>query len=107
MYKRGPGGNQSRQGEQHELRVHLPQGNEIFGVVEQLYGGKRMQVRCADGKIRLCRIPGRLRKIWVRPDDIVLVEPWSIETDSKGDIVWRYKGVEVDWLKNHNYLKDL
>lgn len=102
MYRR-----QEQQPGQEGFRVRLPRDKEIFGIVEQLYGGKRMNVRCADGKMRTCRIPGRLRRIWVRPEDIVLVEPWSVESDSKGDIVWRYKGAEVDWLKNNGYLKNL
>jgi translation initiation factor 1A len=107
MYRKRPV-HKKRKGDPHqELRVKLPRDKEIFGIVEQLHGGKRMHVRCADGKIRMCRIPGRLRRIWVRPDDIVLVEPWPIQGDKKGDVVWRYRGAEVDWLKQRGYLKDL
>lgn len=89
------------------LRVRLPRKGEVFGIVEELYGSKRMRVKCADNKIRICRIPGRLRRIWVRPDNYVLVMPWSVESDKKGDIIWRYKAAEADWLKKRGYLKDL
>ena len=90
-----------------EFRVRLPREGEMFGIVLQLHGGKHMTVKCADGKMRMCRIPGKLKKIWVRENDYVLVKPWSVETEKKGDIAWRYKQVEIDWLKRNDYLKDL
>ena len=92
-----------------EFRVRTPHTNEgeIIGVVEALHGGKRMTVRCADGKKRMCRVPGKLKKIWVRADDIVIVKPWTLEGDKKADIAWRYKHTEVDWLQRNGYLKDL
>ena len=54
--------------EQMELRrVKLPRGDQVLGLCEQRVGGSRMKVRCLDGKTRMCRIPGRLkRKLWVR-----------------------------------------
>lgn len=89
------------------LRVRLPQEGELFGYVEQLLGDRRMRVRCSDGKTRICRIPGRLRRVWVREDDIVLVQPWPVEGDKKGDIVWKYRAIEVEWLKSKGYLDDI
>ena len=94
-------------GVQQEFRVKLPKDKEMFGRVLQLYGGKHLNVKCADGKLRMCRIPGRMKKIWVRDDDYVLVEPHQIEGEKKGDIVWRYRQVETEWLKKNNYLNDL
>ena len=97
-----------RQYNQQEIfRVRLPRGEEIMGMVEQLHGGKRMTVRCADGKRRMCRVPGKLKRIWVRADDYVIIKPWSIEGDKKADIAWKYRRAEVDWLRRHGYLKDL
>lgn len=90
-----------------EFRVRLPREGEIFGLVEQLHGSRRMKVKCADGKMRMCRVPGRLKRIWVRTEDYVLIKPWEIEADKKADIVWRYRGAEVDWLRNKGYLEDL
>lgn len=87
-------------------RLRLPRQGEIFGVVKELLGGSRLRVECADGKERLCRIPGRIRmKIWMRPDDIVLVKPWSVESDEKGDIVYRYTRPQVEALRRNGYLK--
>ena len=67
--------------EEELRRVKLPRGNQVLGLLEQRVGGSRTKVRCLDGKTRICRIPGRLkRKLWVREGDIVLVEPWPAST---------------------------
>jgi len=91
------------------LRVRLPQGQEVLGIVQQRLGASRMRVLCLDGKERICRIPGRLRReLWVRENDVVIVEPWELGGDDKGDIVFKYRGkAEVDYLKKKGYLKNL
>ncbi|MBI2109737.1 translation initiation factor eIF-1A [Candidatus Woesearchaeota archaeon] len=89
-------------------RVKIPRGKEIFGILEQRLGGSRTKVRCLDGKTRVCRIPGRLkRKLWVREGDLVLVEPWELTGDEKGDIVFKYTHAQIDWLRKKGYLKQL
>ena len=93
------------QDQSEEIRVRLPRGKEVIGFVEQLVGGRRMYVECSDGKRRLCRVPGRLkRSLWVREGDYVIVEPWEVQGDERGDIIWKYKKVQVEWLKKHGYL---
>ena len=85
---------------------HIPQENEVFGISEKLLGYDRIVVRCQDGATRLCRIRGKMkRKVWIRLNDIVLVSPWDFQTDKRGDIVWRYKNNQVDWLRSKGYLK--
>ena len=92
--------------EQEIGRVRLPKKGEIFGEVIALVGGSRVRVDCADGKERMCRIPGKIRKrVWVKEGDIVLVKPWEIQSDERGDIVWRYTNLQVEWLKRKGYLK--
>ena len=67
-----------------------------------------MRVKCLDGKTRICRIPGRIkRKLWVREQDIVLVEPWEYDNDKKGDIIFKYRPTQVSWLQKKGYLKKL
>ncbi len=89
-------------------RIKLPKGRECFGVVQQRLGGSRMKVICFDEKTRVCRIPGRLkRSLWVREGDIVIVEPWEFGGEEKGDIIYKYRPVQVDWLKKKGYLKKL
>ena len=94
--------------QQEISRIHLPNGRETFGVIEQRLGGSRMRVRCLDGKTRVCRIPGRLtRRLWVRESDIVIVEPWEYSGDEKGDIVYKYTPTQIAFLKKKGYLKQL
>lgn len=94
--------------EEEVTRVKLPRGREVFGVVQQRFGGSRMKVLCLDGRTRICRIPGRLKRtLWVREGDIVLVEPWELSGDDKGDIVFKYRKNQVDFLRKHGHLKKL
>ena len=94
--------------QQEISRIHLPRDKETFGIIEQRLGGSRMRVRCLDGKTRVCRIPGRLtRKLWVRENDIVIVEPWEYSGDQKGDIIYKYTPTQVSYLKRKGHLKQL
>jgi len=95
--------------QQQEIsRIKLPRDNQVLGVLEQRLGGSRMRVKCLDGKTRICRIPGRLkRKLWVRESDIVIAEPWEFSGDDKGDILYKYTPTQVQWLKNKGYLKKI
>jgi len=94
--------------QQEISRIHLPKGKDTFGTIEQRLGGSRMRVKCMDGKTRICRIPGRLtRKLWVRENDIVIVEPWEFTGDEKGDIIYKYSPSQIVFLKKKGYLKQL
>ncbi|MBI2542485.1 translation initiation factor eIF-1A [Candidatus Woesearchaeota archaeon] len=94
--------------QQEISRIHLPRNAETFGIIEQRLGASRMRVRCLDGKTRICRIPGRLtRKLWVRENDIVIVEPWEYSGDEKGDIIYKYTPTQTSFLKRKGYLKQL
>jgi len=76
--------------EEVHIRIRLPRKGEIFGVADQLLGASRIKVVCADGKSRMGRIPGKIRKrLWIRTGDLVIVKPWSFQ-DEKADIIWRY-----------------
>lgn len=87
-------------------RAPLPKGREVIGTVEQRLGGNKMYVACLDGKTRNCRVPGRLKRaLWLRPGDIVIVEPWEND-DTKADILLKYRPNQISWLKREGYLKD-
>ncbi len=94
---------------QHEIaRVRLPREGQVLGIVDQRLGASRMRVKCLDGKTRICRIPGRLkRRLWVREGDLLLIEKWEFEADAKGDVLFKYRVSQVDWLKRKGYLKKL
>ncbi len=87
------------------IRVRLPRGEELIGVIEQRHGGNKMMVACLDGKARNCRVPGRLKRhLWLRPGDVVIIELWEFDKD-KGDVIFKYTPTQVSWLKNKGYLK--
>ena len=92
---------------EEELKVTvLPVANDVMGVAEKMLGFDRILVRCQDGKERLCRIRGKMkRRMWIRQGDIVLVSPWDFQSDKRGDIIWRYKRNQAEWLRRKGYLK--
>ena len=91
------------EGEQ-KIRVRLPRGGQVIGLVDQRVGGSRMLIKCADGKTRNCKVPGRLRRaLWIREGNYILVEPWEFD-DSKGDVVFKYTPAAVDFLKKRGAL---
>jgi len=87
----------------------LPNGNDmLLGVIQQFLGYDRARVLCEDGKVRLCRIPGRYRKrVWMKVGDVVLVAVWEFQRDERGDIVYRYSGNELQVLEEKGLLKGL
>jgi len=91
------------------FRVRIPKGLELLGIVKQRLGGSRMRVLCLDGKERICRIPGRLRRaLWVRENDVVIIMPWELGGDKKGDVIYKYRGkAEVAFLRKKGYLKSI
>lgn len=91
---------------QEVRRVRSPRKGEIPGLVEQIMGHGKLRVRCADEKMRLCRIPGKMKKrIWIREGDVVLIKPWAFQTGEKADVVWRYTRTEANWLERRGKLK--
>lgn len=95
--------------EQLEIRrTKMPTGRQVFGILEQRLGASRNKVRCLDGKTRVCRIPGRLKRmLWVREGDLLLVEPWEHSGDEKGDILFKYKHSQVAYLRQRGVLKNV
>ncbi len=88
------------------IRVRIPREGEVLGIAVQLLGYDRVRVKCADGKARLCRIRGTMKKrVWIREGDVVLVAPWDFQTDQRGDIIHRYSQGEAGWLERRGYLK--
>lgn len=94
-----------QEGQGEVVRVRTPRSGEILGIVEEMLGAGRFRVRCTDKRTRICRVSGKFkRRQWVRLGDVVLVEPWTVEGDEKGNIVWKYKKVQSDWLEKNGFL---
>ena len=43
----------------------------------------------------------------MREGDIVLVEPWEYGGDAKGDIIYKYRPIQVSWLRRNGHLDKL
>jgi len=90
------------------IRLKLPNKNknEMFAIADRLLGGSRINVVCADGKSRMARIPGRMkRRQRVRAGDLIIIKPWEIQ-DSKADIIFRYRRTQSIVLSRRNLLPE-
>ena len=91
------------------IRVTLPYKpkGEMFAVAETFQGGSRLQLICEDGKRRMGRIPGKLRRrMWVRENDLLIVVPWSFQ-DSKADVKFRYTPTQTSNLKRNGKIPEI
>ena len=106
--KKGKQGKGAPSGVSEPVRVRTPNvaDGEMFGIIIQMLGFDRVRVRCEDGNIRIGRIPGRMKKrVWMRIGDTVLLVPWDFQSDEKCDVIYRYRGNELDWLEKRGLLK--
>jgi translation initiation factor 1A len=92
---------------QENLRIPIPEkeDNEMFAVVNRVLGGSRMNVQSSDGKSRLARIPGRMRRRMgrIKMGDLIIISPWDIQ-DEKADILYRYRRNQIRFLNRKNML---
>jgi len=89
-------------------RIRTPRQGEVFGLVEMMLGADKIRARCDDGNVRVCRIPGRLRKrVWIKAGDLILVEPWKVQTNERGDVIFRYTFTQVSWLRRKGFVKNI
>ncbi|MGI0100794.1 MAG: translation initiation factor IF-1A [Candidatus Micrarchaeaceae archaeon] len=103
------GGNfDQRRGTAVESELKTPKAGEVIGKVSRIAGATKFFVKCSDDKERLCTIPGRLRRaFWIKEGDVVIVRPWVVQTDERGDIVWRYSMLDIGRLRDRNMLRNV
>lgn len=73
-------------------RYKMPdtRNREMFAIADQLMGASKIKVMCEDGKSRMARIPGKMkRRMWIKPGDLMIIKPWDFQ-DDKADVVYRY-----------------
>ena len=81
-----------------------PRNGEVIGLIVGALGAANFRIICSDKKERICSIPGRLkRRFWIKEGDLVVVKPWIVQGDSRGDIVWRYSMMDRDLLRQKGY----
>lgn len=96
-------------------RVKFPSKRlgEMFGRIVGILGNDRMEVFCEDGKHRIGRIRGKIKKrVWIRVADLVIVNPWEWETETPGkmekcEISWRYMKHEISWLERRGKIPEI
>lgn len=88
-----------------EHRLMIPKTGEIIGVVTKALGASKFSVLCADNRERICAIPGRLkRRFWIKENDLVLIKPWVVQGDEKGDVIYRYSLMDKDSLRTKGFV---
>lgn len=103
MYKKK---NRKNSGGNQPERIRYPRENEIIGIVEEMLGGSRFRINCQDGNTRICRVSGKFKRhAWIRPGDAVILEPWEVQADERGDVVWKYRYGQLDILRKKGILK--
>lgn len=94
--------------EEEVIRVRMPERGETICIVTSMLGGGRLEAKCEDGFTRICRIPGKIKKrIWIKPGNLVLIKPWDIQKEERGDVVWLYSKAQEFWLKRKGFLKNI
>ena len=96
-------------------RVKMPyrRNGEMFARVVEIFGQERMGVFCEDGKHRIGRIRGKIKKrVWIRKGDLVVINPWEFETQVDGkpekcEISWRYLRHEVSYLERNRRIPEV
>ena len=96
-------------------RVKMPyrKNGEMFARVVDIFGQDRMGVFCEDGKHRIGRIRGKIKKrVWIRKGDLVVINPWEFETEVDGkpgkcEISWRYLRHEVSYLERNRRIPEV
>ncbi|MCL5117420.1 MAG: hypothetical protein M1124_01155 [Candidatus Marsarchaeota archaeon] len=73
----------------------------MLGRVTKLLGATKFDVNCSDGKERICGVPGRFkRRFLVKLNDVVIIKPWTVQSDERGDIIYKYSFIEVNKLRD-------
>ena len=98
----------TKEDEEEYVRLQLPKKHkkEMFAIAERLMGGSRINAICEDGKSRMARIPGKMkRRARVRAGDLLIIKPWEIQ-DEKADVVHRYTRTQAITLSRRKLLPE-
>jgi len=97
------------EGDEGPIRYRMPDPTkrEMFGIADQLLGASKLIVMCEDGKSRMARIPGKMkRRMWIKPGDLVIVKPWDFQ-DDKADVRFRYLRTQSVNMSRRGLLPEL
>ena len=91
-----------------QVRSPMPKEikREMFAIADQLMGASKIRVVCADGKSRMGRIRGKLKKrMWIREGDLLIIRPWEFQ-DEKSDIIYRYTRTQASNLARRGVIPE-
>ena len=72
---------------------------QSYAVVTVMLGNGRLQARCEDSQVRLCKIRGSMRRSeWISVGDVILVALREFQ-DEKADVLHRYMHEDVRRLR--------
>jgi len=98
---------QTQMGQEAPVRARLPRQGEKIGTVIQRLGGNRMLIKTNDGKTINARVPGRFkRSMWLRLNDVVLIETWEND-EEKADIIFKYSSGAINQLRKRGLLSNV
>lgn len=102
--QKGRGGKKTRKakrGAENQREIEVKQAGQEYGKVQKLLGNSNCMIYCFDGKQRIGKICGKMKKrVWLKVDDIVLVSMRDFEdSDRKCDILLKYFPEEAKELK--------
>ncbi len=80
---------------------------EMFAIADALMGASKITIMCEDGKSRMGRIRGKMkRRMWIKPGDLLIVKPWEFQ-DEKADVVYRYHRTQAQNMHRRNLIPEL
>jgi translation initiation factor 1A len=106
----GRGGKKVRRGKKNggqefEKIIYPDDDGQIYGQIEKMLGGCRFTVSCMDGKSRMCKVSGKMRKrVWMVVGDVVIVSLRDFQ-DGMGDIIHKYSAENVRKLKREGKIQ--
>lgn len=110
MPKNLRGGNRHKKGKnnsntEQQIKVVYADKDQVYALVKNKLGGKRLSVECSDGKDRIALIPGRFRKrVWMNPGDVILCNVENVGNDNNCYIEHKYKNYEIGVLRSKGYI---
>jgi translation initiation factor 1A len=86
-------------GESDLKNIIFKEVDQEYAQVTALLGNCRLRLNCIDGKTRIGKIRGAIRKkMWISMNDVVLVSLRDFE-DDKCDVLHAYKAIEAKYLQ--------
>ena len=56
----------------------------------------------------MVRIGGKLKKkMWVRPNDYIIVKKWAVQSDKKSDLVYRYTKTQLEYMRRKGLIPEV